>query len=208
MSENKSIWNKLKNETITYDDIEQYIFTKEYISALDHPEIIYSGKEYNDALLRYFFEVESYDTEDDYEEVFFQSYLDGDISKEYYFEHENKFMKMLEILFNKSETIIYYCLDMNLENNHPLKMSTDISVDIKQIEKNNDKFFVVKDFQLFRQICYLAGREIQSINFIFPDIKCILMNSGLHGYIFAESLLDADLEKSISSVLKFGIIDD
>ncbi|MDE5974800.1 MAG: hypothetical protein K2G73_09050, partial [Eubacterium sp.] len=105
--ENRTIWDKLKNNIpLEYDDFEKHVYTREYINAFNNNDYSFSGKEYNDNLNMYFFEVEEYDSEEDYREVFFQNYLDKIISKEYYMYYENKFIKMMKLLFNISETIV------------------------------------------------------------------------------------------------------
>lgn len=72
LSENKTIWDQLKNNIpLEYDDFEKHVYTREYINAFHSNDYSFSGKEYNDNLNMYFFEVEEYDSEEDYREVFF-----------------------------------------------------------------------------------------------------------------------------------------
>ena len=46
-----SIWNKLKNNIcVDYEDIEQYIYDKNYIKAFNDRDFNYDGTEYNQNL--------------------------------------------------------------------------------------------------------------------------------------------------------------
>lgn len=204
--ENKTIWDKLKNNIpLEYDDFEKHVYTREYINAFNNDDYSFSGKEYNDNLNMYFFEVEEYDSEEDYCEVFFQNYLDKIISKEYYMYYENKFIKMMKLLFNCSETIVFYSFYVPLKNNHPAQNSKDVLKDLEKINSNSDKFVTIKDWELFKQICYISAREIESVCYVFPDIKAVLIHSGMHGYILSDEPLSKNLMDSISDILGMNI---
>lgn len=76
--QNNSIWNKLENnEYLKYEDIEGHIYSKEYLESASPVDFINSNidKIYNPNLYQYFFEVEDYDNEELYEEVFFKNTL-------------------------------------------------------------------------------------------------------------------------------------
>lgn len=207
--ENKTIWDKLKNNIpLEYDDFEKHVCTREYINAFNNNDYSFSGKEYNDNLNMYFFEVEEYDSEEDYREVFFQNSLDKIISKEYYMYHEDKFIKMMELLFNISETIVFYSFYVPLKNNHPAQKSKDVLKDLEKINSNSDKFVSIGDWELFKQICYISAREIEYVCYVFPDIKAILINSGMHGYIFSDEPLNEELKNSISNILRIHSVSE
>lgn len=207
--ENKTIWDKLKNNiSLEYDDFEKHVYTREYINAFNNNDYSFSGKEYNDNLNMYFFEVEEYDSEEDYREVFFQNYLDKIISKEYYMYYENKFIKMMKLLFNISETIVFYSFYVPLKNNHPAQNSKDVLKDLKKINSNSDKFVSIRDWELFKQICYISAREIECVCYIFPDIKAVLINSGMHGYIFSDEPLNKELKNNISNILRIRSVSE
>lgn len=200
--ENKTIWEKLKsNIPINYNDVESYIYTKEYIKAMTNNNYNFSGREYNDSLYMYFFEVEDYATEEEYREVFFQNYLDGDISEKYYKYYEDKFMIMMKTLFNISETLVFYTLEIPLENNTPAQNSKDVLKDFEKIRINSDRIVVAKDWNFFRQICYMSLREIDRVCFIFIDIHAVLINSGMHGYIFTDEPMEKSLKEDLSSTI-------
>lgn len=206
LSENKTIWDKLKNNIpLEYDDFKKHVYTREYINAFNSNDYSFSGKEYNDNLNMYFFEVEEYDSEEDYREVFFQNYLDKIISKEYYMYYENKFIKMMKFLFNISETIVFYSFHVPLKNNHPTQNSKDVLKDLEKINSNSDKFVSIRDWALFKQICYISAREIESVCYVLPDIKTVLIHSGLHGYILSDEPLCKELMDGISGILSINI---
>lgn len=204
--ENKTIWDKIKNNIpLEYDDFEKHVYTREYINAFNNKDYSFSGKKYNDNLNIYFFEVEEYDSEEDYREVFFQNYLDKIISKENYMYHEDKFIKMMKLLFNISEAIVLYSFYVPLKNNHPAQNSKDVLKDLEKINSNSDKFVTIKDWELFKQICYISAREIESVCYVFPDIKAVLIHSGMHGYILSDEPLSKNLMDSISDILGMNI---
>lgn len=204
LSENNSLWEKLQKKfPLSYSDIESYIYTKGYIDSENPADIPLGGLEYNTNLNMYAFEVEEYTNEDDYSEIFFQRYIDGDISKNDYLNAENRFLKMMELLFSVSKTIVYYCNEGTLESNSPFAKSADIEMDAGFFEQNNDKFFYINNKQRFTQLCRIAAREIEVINFVFSDIQAVIMGFGMHGYIFAENPLPAKLCDSISNEINF-----
>ena len=99
--QNKSIWDKIKNnESLDCEDIENYVYSEEYLSITSPKDFAEINDEFNPNLNKYFFEVEEYINEDEYKEVFFQSYLDGEINRENYIYFENKFLKLLNNLFD------------------------------------------------------------------------------------------------------------
>lgn len=199
---NKTIWQKLKNNIpIGYSDIENYIYTKEYIKAMADLDYNFNGKEYNESLYRYFFEVEDYIFKEDYKEVFFQSYLDGDISKESYKYYENKFIMMMKTLFNSSTAFVFYTLEIPLENNLPAQSSKDVLKDIEKIKMNSNKIIAIKDWDFFEQICYMALREIDCVCFLFADIQAVLIHTGMHGCIFSAEPLSKNLQDKLSKTI-------
>lgn len=204
--ENKTIWDKIKNNIpLEYDDFEKHVYSREYINAFNNNDYSFCGKEYNDNLNMYFFEVEEYDSEEDYREVFFQNYLDKIISKECYMYYENKFIKMMKLLFNISEAIVFYSFYVPLKNNHSAQNSKDVLKDLEKINSNSDKFVTIKDWKFFKQICYISAREIESVCYVFPDIKAVLIHSGMHGYILSDEPLSKNLMDSISDILGMNI---
>ncbi len=200
-----SIWNKLKNNIyVDYEDIEQYIYDKNHIKAFNDRDFNYDGTEYNQNLNKYSFEVEEYQSEADYHEIFFQSYIDGNISREKYLNCEKVFLDFMNILYDSGKTYAFYSLDTALKNKFPFKKSTDIPFDPIMIQNNDDKVFLVKDKNFFQQLCYLTAREIESVIFVFYNIKAVLLNSGLHGIILFEKPLDKSFEKKLSHIIKLS----
>lgn len=205
LSENKNLWNKFKtNKTIYYEDVENYIYTNEYIISINSNNYNYKGKQYNDNLCIYSFEVENYENESDYKEVFFQRYIERDLTEKSYKQYENKFINFMKTLFENSEVLVFYTLETNLENNTPAKYSEDVLFDITKIELNSNKFSAIKDWSLFKQICYIAAREIDNVCFVFPNIYAVVITSGLHGNIISDNPLDNELLKKIRQTINLS----
>lgn len=188
---NNSIWNKLKNnELLKYEELEKYIYSKEYLSLsspIDCSNIKYI---YNPELYKYFFEVEEYNCEEEYEEVFFQNYIDGEIEWDYYIQHEKKFTDWIEVLFDTGDTYICFHLFVELKNSYPFKKCADITIDTKFITENTDKIIRIENKDILTQISILSAREILNAEFIFTGIKSIFINSGMHGYLLSENALN------------------
>ena len=203
LSENKIIWEKLNNNLhIEYKDIEKYIFTNEYINAFENNDF-FEKKIYNDDLFMYSFEVEEYESEIDYKEVFFQQYLDNDISKTQYLYHENKFIEMMKVLFNTGKTMVFYTLEVPLDKNSPAQNSKDVIKDFDKISSYSNEVVCIDDWEFFKQICYIAAREIDCVLYMFPEIQAVVLNSGLHGYVFSEVPLSNELKNKLSEKLNF-----
>lgn len=167
-------------------------------------DFYYNGPEYNENLYKYFYETEDYVSEDDYYEIFFQDYIEGNISKNEYFEHENSVLESMNVLYKNSKTFAYYSPEVNLENSFLYRKSNDIFINLNVINKNKGKVFSVNDKDLFKQLCLLTLREIESVIFIFPEIKAIALNSGLHGLLLFENPIDINLEKNLSGFIKLN----
>lgn len=109
---NNKIWDKLlTNKSVVYRDIERYVYSEEYLKAFENFNFDFSGEEYNPFLVKYFFESEKYQNESDYEEVFFQRVIDGNISVQEYKKHENNFLNFMTELYKKSKAFAYYSLE-------------------------------------------------------------------------------------------------
>lgn len=209
LSENENFWGRLKsNKSITYKDIEGFIYTKEYITAMDNNDYCFNKEKYNKDLYLYSFEVEDYETENDYKEVFFQRYIESDITEKFYKQNEDKFIMLMKTLFENSETLVFYTLEIDLENSTPVKYSNDVLVNIEKIKLCSNRFVTIDNWDLFKQICYIAAREIDYVYFIFPDIQVVLINSGLHGKIISNEPLNSRLTKKIRAILRFSAIKD
>lgn len=106
MLENNTLWKKIKSEyELNYSDLEQYLYTKDYLRIQNLPEYFnYNKDEYNDSFYLYSFVTKKYD---DYDDLFFQNFIDGNIPKEEYFEYEYKAIKMLFNLFEKIQHMLF-----------------------------------------------------------------------------------------------------
>lgn len=198
--QNNSIWNKLENnEYLKYEDIEGHIYSKEYLESASPVDFINSNidKIYNPNLYQYFFEVEDYDNEELYEEVFFQKYIDGEIDWNYYVKHEKIFIDLMESLFDTGDVYVFCHLFVDLKDNYPLKKCTDITINTEIISENSNKIIKIDDRNIFRQISVLSAREVLSVDFIFAGIQSVLVNSGMHGYLLSEEVLESTFTQKI-----------
>lgn len=205
LSKNKNLWEKIQmNSVVCYNDIESFIYKKEFILAFNNHDFNFNENIYNDDLYVYSFEVEDYNNEDDYEEVFFQRYLEGDITEKYYKHYEEKFIEFMRTLFEISDAYTYYYMEIPLQDIEPAKFSKDVLCDINKIKLNNDKFKHIDNWNLFKQICYIAAREIDSVSFVFPNIQAVLINSGLHGELISDKPLSNELVEKLKNIVHFS----
>lgn len=101
-------WNKVSNEDVNLNDIEEYIYSSEYLNIQNPIEFNEIKNVYNTKLVRYLFDTEEYQSEEDYREIFFQEYLDGKIDKNEYYNAENSFKEFIKYLSRISNVYIYY----------------------------------------------------------------------------------------------------
>ena len=101
-------WNNISEQNVSGDDIAEYIYSSDYLNIQNPTEYCEIENEYNPDLIRYFFEVEKYQTEEEYKEIFFQGVLDGDIDKKEYYAAESAFKNLINILSEKSNVYVYY----------------------------------------------------------------------------------------------------
>ncbi len=195
---NNNFWDKVNNCSAVLEDIENHIYSLEYLNTQSATEYSEVKNVYNTDLVKYFFEVEEYQNEEDYEEIFFQGFLDGDIDEKEYYNAENSFINLINILSDTGNVYIYFDFSAPVENNFPLRKSTDVNFDIDFLNESQDKFIKISDCSQLRQISILLAREIVSGFIIFDGIKSVLECSGMHGYIISDNILNSDLLNRIS----------
>ena len=202
-----TLWEKIKSQhELNYSDLEQYLYTKDYLSIKSSPEYFnYNKDEYNDSFYIYVFQTKKYD---DYDDLFFQNFLDGHISCSEYNSYEEKAIEMCIGLFSKSPTYaLYSCNSDSFYNNSPAKKSMNVLTCIEKLECNCEKIIYVDNEEFYKNLCYVALREIGSVHFIYPKLKMIILFSGFHGYITSEGLLDKDLLAELSQYCYIKIAD-
>lgn len=194
--QNNSFWNKVREGSAELEDIEQHIYSPEYLNIQNPAEYTEIKNEYNTNLKQYFFEVEKYKNEEDYREIFFQGFLDGVIDEKEYYNAENTFINLIDTLADMGN--MYACFDFSvpIEDNHPLKKSSDVNFDFDFIKENQGKFIKITDKSQLKQISILLAREIVSGYIIFDDIRSVITCSGMHGYILSDEELNSDLLSS------------
>ncbi len=193
-----NFWNKVSKETINGNDIEKYIYSFEYLNIQNPVEYCKIKKIYNTDLICYFFEVEKYQTETDYREIFYQGFLDGNIDEKEYYIAENSFKKLINTLSNQSNIYVYYEFLATIENSYPFQSSNDIDFNFEFIKDNQGKFTKIVDKFQLEQIIVLFAREIVSGYILIDSIKSVLVCSGMHGYIFSVNELNSELLNNIS----------
>ncbi|MDO4363559.1 MAG: hypothetical protein Q4C99_03450 [Clostridia bacterium] len=200
--QDNDFWEKADKQTVNENDIVEYIYSSKYLNIQNPVEYCKISNTYNTNLIRYFFEVEKYQNEKDYREIFFQGFLDGDIDKREYYAAEKSFKNFIKALSDKSDVYAYFGFTVPLENNSPFRNSSDVTFNLEFIRNSQDKFVeIVDDFQL-EQISTLFAREIATGYFIFKDIKSVLLCSGMHGYVFSVDELNPELLNEVSSQVK------
>ena len=188
-------WNNISEKNISEDDIAEYIYSSDYINIQNPTEYCEIENEYNPDLIRYFFEAEKYQTEEEYKEIFFQGFLDGDIDKEEYYAAES-------VLSEKSNVYVYYEFLAPIDKNSPFHNSSDVDFDFEFVKSNQGKFVQIVDKFKLEQISILFAREIVSGYLIFDNIKSALVCSGMHGYILSVEELNRKLLDDISSQVR------
>ena len=195
-------WNNISEQNVSGDDIAEYIYSSDYLNIQNPTEYCEIENEYNPDLIRYFFEVEKYQTEEEYKEIFFQGFLDGDIDKEEYYAAESAFKNLINILSEKSNVYVYYEFLAPIDKNSPFHNSSDVDFDFEFVKSNQGKFVQIVDKIKLEQISVLFAREIVSGYLIFDNIKSALVCSGVHGYILSAEELNRKLLDNISSQVR------
>ena len=194
-----TFWNKFNSpNVISYNDIEKYLYTDEYI-ALNSPQEYadFKGSVFNENLNVYFFQTKKFKDLDD--DVFFQNHLDGNILEDEYKAYEDKAIQMCMEMFSRSETYAFYnCLTGSFENNSPAQKSIDVLTQVKMLESNLEKTIIIDDKNFYVNLCYVGLREIGIVHFIYPKLKAVMVITGFHGYIASENPLDDDLLNALS----------
>ena len=188
-------WNNISEKNVSGDDIAEYIYFSDYLNIQNPTEYCEIENEYNPDLIRYFFEVEKYQTEEEYKEIFFQGFLDGDIDKEEYYAAES-------VLSEKSNVYVYYEFLAPIDKNSPFHNSSDVDFDFEFVKSNQGKFVQIVDKFKLEQISVLFAREIVIGYLIFDNIKSVLVCSGMHGYILSAEELNRKLLNDISSQVR------
>ena len=206
--QDKNIWDKLEtNMLIDIKEVESYIYSMDYLKAQSPIECAYIKNIYNSARFLYFFEVEKYSKEEDYEEVYFQKFLDNNISSDDYYKYENSFKEMLSLLSSTGKTYIFFNTITDIEKNYPFLKSADISIDTDFIKCNNGKLVQVFENKKLKQIFTLIAREIIDSYLIFPGIKTVAVTSGMHGYLIADAELYEKHLKKLSNYVQIKRIE-
>ena len=195
-------WNNISEQNVSGDDIAEYIYSSDYLNIQNPTEYCEIENEYNPDLIRYFFEAEKYQTEEEYKEIFFQGFLDGDIDKKEYYAAESAFKNLINILSEKSNVYVYYEFLAPIDKNSPFHNSSDVDFDFEFIKSNQGKFIQIVDKFKLEQISVLFAREIVIGYLIFDNIKSVLVCSGMHGYILSAEELNRKLLDDISSQVR------
>lgn len=199
--ENKiNFWKNIKeNKPINYSDIQQLLFAPEYIYALESFDFNYHGKTYNSELFSYEFSASEYSN---YDEIFFQNYLDNVITKELYLGCEKAIINMINILNDNSPVYAYYSLFTDtLAENMPANKSKDVIINSDILNKNKEKIYKVSNKNLLKEICYLGLREIAEVYLFFSESKMVVIISACHGIILSKNPISDNLVKQLSKVL-------
>lgn len=195
-------WNKVSNENVNLNDIEEYIYSSEYLNIQNPIEFNKIKNIYNAKLVRYLFDTEKYQSEEDYREIFFQEYLDGKIDKNEYYNAEKSFKEFIKYLSRISNVYVCYDFLASIENSYPFQNSSDVNFSLDFIKETQGKFTkIIDEFQL-EQVSILLAREIVCGFIVLDDIKSVVICSGMHGCILSVNELDSELLSAISLQVK------
>ena len=198
----KSSTKDYRFEDVNLNDIEEYIYSSEYLNIQNPIEFNEIKNIYNTKLVRYFFDTEKYQSEEDYREIFFQEYLDGKIDKNEYYNAENSFKEFIKYLSRISNVYIYYDFLASIENSYPFQNSSDVNFSLDFIKETQGKFTKIIDKFQLEQVSILFAREIVCGFIVLDDIKSVVICSGMHGCILSVNDLDSELLSAISLQVK------
>lgn len=195
-------WNKVSNEDVNLNDIEEYIYSSEYLNIQNPIEFNEIKNIYNTKLVRYLFDTEKYQSEEDYREIFFQGYLDGKIDKNEYYNAENSFKEFIKYLSRIRNVYIYYDFLASIENSYPFQNSSDVNFSLDFIKETQGKFTKIIDKIQLEQVSILFAREIVCGFIVLDNIKSVVICSGMHGCILSVNDLNSELLSAISLQVK------
>lgn len=195
-------WNKVSNEDVNLNDIEEYIYSSEYLNIQNPIEFNGIKNIYNTKLVRYLFDTEKYQSEEDYREIFFQEYLDGRIDKNEYYNAENSFKEFIKYLSRISNVYVCYDFLASIENSYPFQNSNDVNFSLDFIKETQGKFTKIIDKFQLEQASILFAREIVCGFIVLDDIKSVVICSGMHGCILSVNDLNSELLSAISLQVK------
>lgn len=197
-----NFWNKVSNEDVNLNDIEEYIYSSEYLNIQNPIEFNEIKNIYNTKLVRYLFDAEKYQSEEDYREIFFQEYLDGKIDKNEYYNAENSFKEFIKYLSRTSNVYVCYDFLASIENSYPFQNSNDVNFSLDFIKETQGKFTKIIDKFQLEQASILFAREIVCGFIVLDDIKSVVICSGMHGCILSVNDLNSELLSAISLQVK------
>lgn len=197
-----NFWNKVSNEDVNLNDIEEYIYSSEYLNIQNPIEFNEIKNIYNTKLVRYLFDAEKYQSEEDYKEIFFQEYLDGKIDKNEYYNAENSFKEFIKYLSRISNVYVCYDFLASIENSYPFQNSNDVNFSLDFIKETQGKFTKIIDKFQLEQASILFAREIVCGFIVLDDIKSVVICSGMHGCILSVNDLNSELLSAISLQVK------
>ena len=184
------------------NDIEEYIYSSEYLNIQNPIEFNEIKNIYNTKLVRYLFDAEKYQSEEDYREIFFQEYLDGKIDKNEYYNAENSFKEFIKYLSRISNVYVCYDFLASIENSYPFQNSNDVNFSLDFIKETQGKFTKIIDKFQLEQASILFAREIVCGFIVLDDIKSVVICSGMHGCILSVNDLNSELLSAISLQVK------
>lgn len=197
-----NFWNKVSNEDVNLNDIEEYIYSSEYLNIQNPIEFNEIKNIYNTKLVRYLFDAEKYQSEEDYREIFFQEYLDGKIDKNEYYNAENSFKGFIKYLSRISNVYVCYDFLASIENSYPFQNSNDVNFSLDFIKETQGKFTKIIDKFQLEQASILFAREIVCGFIVLDDIKSVVICSGMYGCILSVNDLNSELLSAISLQVK------
>lgn len=195
-------WNKVSNEDVNLNDIEEYIYSSEYLNIQNPIEFNEIKNIYNTKLVRYLFDTEKYQSEEDYREIFFQGYLDGKIDINEYYKAENSFKEFIKYLSGISNVYVCYDFLASIENSYPFQNSSDANFSLDFIKETQGKFTKLIDKFHLEQVSILFAREIVCGFIVLDDIMSVVICSGMHGCILSVNDLNSELLSAISLQVK------
>lgn len=193
--------NSIKKLKISIDDIIRDFQLKNISKEEFFENILECDRFYHLDLFPYFIK--------DYEkysqvEVFYQKYLDGDMSKQEFEKHEQKFHQFVETLWMYNDVYVMIGEDdyhrmkrLEYAKKNKSKYKKSRKFVASTIEDSGSGHYVDSLVDL-RSLLYIATREIASVIFCFIDFKIILWLNGCVGLIYFK---EESMKQNISDIV-------
>jgi len=120
-------------------------------------------------------------------EIFFQKFLNRDISKKAFIDEEEKFIRFFIYLWSLNNTFAFVNNITPLNKNYVAKKCKKEIKKYKNSEEKNHSLFKVKNVDILKSLIHIGAREISQVYLFFIEWNIIIELSGLVALIQFEN---------------------